>query len=166
MQLDLIFSIAGLMLVWSMMSYLRRENRVITRLSEKKPPDVFSLVVPYGKRQVLAELNHFAKRNHLNGCYLNSTLLETWILKSDKTPDLRFPVYIRQITKTKSVLEVGAASISGSPYFMIKNKHRDAAKAIGTHLKCSWLRKKYYSRVEIRGHTTKSKYEAENFSSS
>lgn len=145
--MDLIFSIAGLLLVWSLMSYLHREKRVLTRLSEQKPKDVFSLVVPYDRRQVLFELNHFAKRNHLNGCHINSSALETWILKSDKTPDLRFPVYIRQIDKSQSVLEIGAASLNGTPYVLIRRKHRDAAKAIGNHLKCSWLRKKYYTKV-------------------
>lgn len=145
--LDLIFTIAGLMLARSLTSYLRREHRVLNQLAEKKPKDIFSLVVPYNQRQVLSELNHFAKRNHLNSFHLNSTTHETWVLQSDKTPDLRFPVYVRQLNPNKSVLEIGAASISGSPYIMIRRKHRDAAVAIGAHLKSSWLRSMHFTIV-------------------
>ena len=68
--MDLIFTIAGLLMTWSLANYLKRESRLLARLARKKPKEIYAFEVPFSKSQVLLELKHFVKRNHLGGTYL------------------------------------------------------------------------------------------------
>ena len=151
--MDLIFTIAGLLMTWSLANYLKRERHLLDRIARKKPKQIYTFEVPYSKKQVLQELKHFVKRNHLGGTYLkkkNQTSLETWLLQAEETPNLRYPLYIDQVSEHRTAIELGAASLNAEPYILFKGKHRKAAIALGSHFESTWERKKYVEKLAAR----------------
>jgi hypothetical protein len=148
--MDLIFTIAGLLMTWSLANYLKRESRLLERLAKKKPKQIYAFEVPFTKTQVLHELKHFVKRNHLGGAYLskkNKPQLEAWLFQTDNTPDLRYPLYMEQVSEKSTVIELGAASLNSEPYFFYKSKHKKAAKDLGLHFENAWRRKKIAEKL-------------------
>ena len=148
--MDLIFTIAGLLMTWSLANYLKRESRLLARLARKKPKEIYAFEVPFSKSQVLLELKHFVKRNHLGGTYLprkNKPQLETWLFESNNTPNLRYPLYIEQVSEKSTVIEIGAASLNSAPYILFKSKHKKAAKDLGNHFENAWRRKKIAEKL-------------------
>ena len=151
--MDLIFTIAGLLMTWSLANYLKRERRLITRVAQQKPKQIYSFEVPYCKKLALNELKHFVKSNHLAGTYLKKkkqSSLETWLLQTEENPNLRFPIYIDQVSERRTIIEIGAASLNAEPYILFKGKHKKAAIALGSHFERTWERKKYVEKLAAR----------------
>jgi len=138
--MDLIFTIGGLMLVWSFLSYMRRDDRLARKLTKSIPMHLYSFEVPYDKTVALSELTHYARKHHFKHLPIKNPTADTLLLSPANSQELRFPIYIRQIEDCCCRIDVGAVNLNTTPYPIFQRKHRQVAEALGKHLEKSWDR--------------------------
>lgn len=141
--LDLLFTISGLLLTASAASFLRREAGAFLRLTMRKPRHLYAVQVPVHQEQVLADLKHFARRNHLTFALAETENGPAMILKSRTAKSLLFAIYFAEHSATGCGIEIGATHLDQTPYLFFRKKHAEAAKAVAKHLQTSWERRRY-----------------------
>ena len=77
----------------------------------------------------------------------NKPQLEAWLFENNNTPNLRYPLYIEQVSEKSTVIEIGAASLNSAPYILFKSNHKKAAKDLGNHFENAWRREKIAEKL-------------------